>query len=755
MPARAGLFAVLASLACGVGAAESSVPFVLKSSAALGEAHAVQADGRPMFGSGEAAEGRGGREVTLIGDAELRRAGSVFRADRITYYSIDDELAAVGRVRLVRGGNVFTGPEMQLRVDANEGYLQSPSYSIPLHSGRGTADRVDFLGPQRLSLHNATYTTCRAADPDWYLRADSLEIDEGTQVGIGRSGTVGFKNRAILWAPYFEFPLNDERRSGFLPPTIAPVNNRTGPEVMVPYYWNIAPNRDMTVYNRVMARRGYQLGGLFRYLEPVAFGETRAEMNMHDTVTGTERYFFSSNNTFTNLMGWSGVLNLRGVSDDNYFVDYSRTIADSATHSLPREGVAARVFGDWTVIARAQRFQNIMEARAAPPYERLPQITGTHNKLDFGGFDFITTVDAAWFRRPLVESPEGMRLVVNPTVSYPIVRPGWFVTPRVSWNYAGYELNRNGAYATTVSRSVPSFSIDSGLVFERGTRVFDRDYTQTLEPRLFYVRTPYRDQSAIPVFDSATADFNFAQLFSENRFIGSDRIGDANQLTAALVTRLISPGNGVEHLRLALGQRYYFWDQRVTIPGAPVTTDKNSDILLALLGDTGKGLTFDTALQYSWTDRSLPRAGFNVRYRGTDSTIFNTGVRYQRNVVGQFDTSWRLPLGNAWTSLGRINYSFLKEGIDPATGVLGPAKRGIVEGVLGVEYRRDCWAARVVLQRFVTAAATSTTALFLQLELTGLGRVGSDPFDILQRNIPGYRLPTDRPTLPTRYFGYE
>lgn len=748
-------FTVLLSAAwCACVQASEDAGAGLRMERRLSETAAAQSEGRPTYGSGNRIDGRTDREVSLEGDAEIRRAGTVVRGERLTYYPQDDELIAVGSVRVVRQGNVFTGPELRLRIDANEGFFASPAYSLPLYRGRGRADELEFRGPQRLALRNATYTTCRPDDPAWFLKADSIDIDEAKHEGTGRSAQLYFKDRKILGVPVFGFPLGDERRSGFLAPGFA-MTSRTGPEFVVPYYWDIAPNRDLTLYPRLMLRRGLQLGGQFRDLEPTSSSDVRFEYTPTDTLTNSSRHLWSVNHLFTDLAGWGGVLNMRGVSDDNYFVDYSRSILASSERVLPREVAAMRAFGEWNVLLRATTYQSILDARLAPPYERMPQLNATWARRDFHGFDAESMFDATWFRRPLQNSAEGARVVAFPKISYPIVRPGWFVIPKLGMHMSTYSLDANGAFPTSLNRSVPVFSVDSGLVFERPARFFGRDVTQTLEPRLFYARAPYRDQSAFPVFDTGVADFNFSQLFSENTFVGNDRIADTNQLTTAAVSRIIEPATGAETLRLALGQRMYFSDQRVAIPGVTGRTDKRSDLLLAASAVLSKSTTLDAGLQYSVRESTVPRLNVAWRYLPGDGRIFNTGVRYLRDELGQVDTSWRWPLAQQWMALGRVNYSWLKQRIDPASGALVEAKPGLVEGVLGIEYLEDCWASRFVMQRFVTAAGRSTTALFVQLELTGLGRLGSDPFDILRRNIPGYRLPNDRPQLPSRFFGYE
>ena len=668
---------VLSAAWCVPALAADPSAFQLRLDPVLGEAAAGQVEGRPIYGRGDRLTGRTDREVTMEGDAELRRAGTVVRGDRITYYETDDEVVAVGNVRIVRQGNVFTGPELQLKLDASEGFFASPTYSLPLYGGHGRADRVEFLGPDRLLLTNATYSTCRPENPDWYLRAESLTLDQDQDEGSGRSASLYFKDRRILAAPLFGFSLGNERKSGLLAPTFSFTSN-AGPELLLPYYWNIAPNRDFTFYPRLTARRGLQLGGQFRYLEPRSFGDLRVERNPNDAITGTSRYFWSALHNFSGVAGWSGSINARGVSDDNYFVDYSRSILASSERILPRDATVFRGDGNWTFLARATRYQSILDARATPPYERVPQLSATHTRRELYGFDVETLFDATQFQIPLVGATEGVRALVHPRVSYPIVRPGWFVIPKLGLHLSTYSLDNPAVpEQTTLNRSVPVFSLDAGLVFERETRIAGRDVTQTLEPRVFYVKSPYRDQSAFPVFDTGVADLNFAQLFSDNTFVGNDRIADLDQLTTALVSRLIEPRTGAESLRLAFGQRLYFSNQQVTIPGVAPNTDSRSDLLLVGSALLNRYTSFDAGLQYSVRDSSVPRLNLLWRYLPADGRILNAGVRYLRDELGQIDTSWRWPLASRWMALGRINYSWLKQRIDPVTQVMVDAEPGM------------------------------------------------------------------------------
>ena len=749
-------FSALITVAwCASVQAAGAQGMALRMATQLDEAGAAQTEGRPVYGQADSMSGRPGRDITLEGDAELRRAGTVVRGNRITWYPEDEEVLAVGSVRVVRQGSVFTGPELRLKIDTSEGFFTSPSYELPVYNGRGSAERIDFLGPDRIGLRNATYTTCRPDDPDWVLSAEELVIDNEEEEGTGRWAGLTVGGRKLMSVPWFAFPMGDRRRSGFLTPGFA-MTSRTGPEFVVPYYWNIAPNRDLTLHPRLMVRRGLQLGADYRYLEPNYQGQLKVEYTPNDSLTGESRHLYAYRHTFSNVLGWGGAVDLRGVSDDNYFVDYSRSILASSERVLPRDVFATRRIGDWGLLARATRYQSILDARLAPPYERVPQFSATWTKRDLGGLDVDAVFDATWFQRPLQGSPEGLRLVAFPQVSYPIIHPGWFIVPKLGLHLSSYQLDRGSPLTdTSLHRSVPVFSLDAGLVFERPARFFGRDLTQTLEPRVFYARAPYTDQSAFPVFDTSIADFGFPQLFSENTFIGHDRIADANQLTTALVSRLIEPASGAETFRFAFGQRMYFSDQRVSIPGMALRTDKRSDLLFAASAQYGRGMSFDGGLQYSVRDSEMPRVNLMWRYHPGDGRILNAGVRYLRDELGQIDTSWRWPLAPRWTMMGRVNYSWLKERVNPATGTLVEAKPGIIEGVLGLEYAVDCWTLRFVTQRFVTAEGRNTSAFFLQFELAGLARLGSDPFDILRRNIPGYRLPDDRPAAPSRFFGYE
>ncbi|MGB7305495.1 MAG: LPS-assembly protein LptD [Burkholderiaceae bacterium] len=691
---------------------------------------------RPVFASGDSIAGSPDGKTVIKGDAQVRRAGTRVLADSISYDQATEELEAQGDVQISRAGTIFSGPSLKLNLGSSTGVFLSPNYELLTNGGHGKAASVNFDGPDKVTLKDATYSACDCAEPDWFLKAESLTLNRENRVGEATRTSLHFKGLKLFTLPKFWFPLSNDRQSGFLTPSLA-LTSRTGAEVVVPYYWNIAPNRDLTWSPRFMSRRGLQVGADFRYLEPDYDGGIRTEYNPNDRLSGTDRFQWSWQHNIRRLGKWRGGLNFNGISDDNYFVDYGRSIVATSERNLPREFWLSRELNNWNILFRATQYRSILDARDAPPYQRAPQLRVTRQVRNYEGFDLSMAFDSIYFTRRLAGSTEGFRLVANPKVSYPIVRPGWFVVPQVSLHASTYRLNEF-AQQKSIHRVVPTFALDAGLVFERPTRFLGRQVTQTLEPRLYYSLTPYRDQSNIPIFDTGVSEFGFGQLFSPNTFVGDDRIADINQVTAALLSRVISPKDGSEQLRFAVAQRLYFNRRLVTIPGLETQTDRRSDILLAAAGNLGRGISFDSGVQLSLGDSKIPRFNLAWRYWPEPGKVLNLGVRFRRDSLGQVDTSFQWPLGRRWTALGRLNYSWLDRQINDA-GQLEPTRPGVIESVLGVQYGTCCWATRFVVQRFATAADTNTTAFFIQLELNGLARIGTDPFTILRRNIPGFQ----------------
>lgn len=706
----------------------------------------------PVNISAERMTGRPDREIHFEENVEIVRGGTTIEADRATYRVAEDQVTATGNIRMQRFGDRYTGDEVQLQIEAGEGFVTHPTYHLQRNNAQGAADRIDFASEDQAMVTEGTYSTCEGPDPDWYLKSGLLQLDKSRDAGYAKNTVVYFKGVPILGTPAISFPLSDARKSGALPPTIGSTN-KGGLEVTLPYYFNIAPNRDLTLYPKIISRRGLQIGAEGRYLGQTYTGETRVESLYDDQQTGTNRYAVSSTHIQTFDQRWTFNWNLNAASDDNYPSDFASTRTASAQRLLLREMGLTYGASFWHATVRASNYQVLQDVAApiARPYDRLPQLLLHAGRQDIHGFDWTSDVEATHFRHPenlvgdpLYASPnilyprDGNRIVINPKLSYPIIKPGYFITPKVSLHASHYALDNVAAGAPgSLSRILPTASVDSGLVFERDTALFGKPVTQTLEPRLFYVYTPYRDQSQFPVFDTGAADFSYPQLFTENRFAGHDRISDANQLTAALVSRVMEP-SGTERARFTIGQRYHFSDQRVFLPGV-LNSQSRSDLLLAASSRLSQEISTEANIQYSQSLGKLIRSNYGVRWQPAPMSVLN--LQYRQDIssviapLKQLDVSAQWPLSKRWYGVGRVNYSIID--------------RKPAEALLGAEYKADCWVFRAVAQRTPTSAQSATTGIFLQLELTGLSRIGSNPLQALRRSIPGYQM-INQPTGDSR-----
>ncbi|MBK4733716.1 LPS-assembly protein LptD [Noviherbaspirillum pedocola] len=721
------------SLVRALTVAVTAVSIPTLSMAQTEAARAPEDPNAPTQVGAERITGRPDREVTLDRDAEVTRGPMTLNADHATYDIVDDRVKAEGNVKMRRYNERYSGTDLDIKLDTGEGYINNPTYNLGprARNAQGKAGRIDFASREEAVVQNGTYSTCEGPDPDWYLQSGTMNLDSSRDIGTASRSIVYFKGVPILGTPFITFPLSDQRKSGFLPPAIG-TTSKGGIEVSTPYYLNIAPNRDLTLFPRIISRRGVQLGAQARYLGEDYSGQIRAEDLPSDRITGTNRYAYSITHAQKLAPGLTFGANLNGASDDNYPNDFQSSITNSSLRLLPRDLNLTYARPYWTAVARTTSYQ-VLQDPAAPitkPYSRLPQITVTGNRADYGGFDVSMVTDYTRFSQD--QLVEGDRMVVNPRISYPIIAPGYFIRPSVSLNAASYNLqNTAPGQPTTITRTLPTLSVDSGLVFERDTSFLGRPATQTLEPRLFYVYTPYRNQNQIPLFDTALSDFSFAQLFSENRYIGYDRISDANQLTAAVVSRYLEE-DGTERLRLALGQRFYFNQQLVTTGTA--ASENKSDILAAVSGQVTPTLQFDAGVQYSQSLHKTNAETYGVRWQPGPQRVLN--LQRRRDVATALDlvdASAQWPLAARLYGVARVNYSMIEKKVS--------------ESLFGLEYKADCWVFRVVAQRTPTATNVATSSLFFQLELNGLSRLGSNPLTALRNNVPGY-TPVNQPPLP-------
>lgn len=735
------------------------------------------------------------RKMQAIGNATLFKENQKIFGDRIEYDIPNDELHVIGNSRIEFEDLQIWGPEMRLRLYDNVGEMKEPSFNLKNEfsqleglgmfkatdaldrnnrelgslmndpssgmspqnvvnastrrpqmstqagNSRGDAKTIFFEGENKKRLESARFTTCEVDQDDWYIKASELEIDNYTKTATAWNARVEFMDIPLLYTPWLNFSFLNQRKTGFLSPTVG-TTSRSGFEVLLPFYWNIAPNMDATLGTRFLSKRGTQLQGEFRYLDENYGGIVNAEYLPSDNQTGESRYFVNLQHDHNIGNGWSAGYRYEKVSDDEYFSELSTRITVTSRVNLPQQGYVNYADDVWQFNGLVQKYQTL--DNFSFPYERLPQLTLRGNKewdvinadlyTQWVNFDRDPAEPARRITQDgglLITGVTGTRFTAYPSISMPFERPYGFFTPKFGIHHTRYNLDNEafnlngmtGAYQSD-SRTLPIFSLDTGLYFDREMRVVNNRYTQTLEPRLFYVYIPYRDQSMFPIFDTAEADLNMATLFLENQFIGNDRINDANQLTAAISTRLIDANTGIQRLAATVGQRFYFSDQRVTLPGFDPRDNNTSDTIAAATLRLNNDWNIDAFWQYN-TDRSTTvRGNLGTRYNPEPGKTLNLGYRYFEDRLEQFNASGQWPLGGGWYTMGRMNYSILEN--------------RIIESLAGVEYNAGCWQARTVLQRVSTVNADANYALFFQLELGGLASIGSNPLSLLERGIPGY-----------------
>lgn len=742
----------------------------------------------PAYMEADTIEGDPDSDLTLTGAAQVRRIDGVIKGDRINYRKDTGEVDVQGNARMMRDGTLVTGPNAKFNVDKYSGEVEKPNFWLGATGGFAVAEHADIFSKSQMRLHTVTYSGCSCETPSWYIKAKTVDIDFDENEGVARSGVLYFKDVPILASPYMTFPVKKERKSGFLMPTYG-TTSKGGFDFSLPYYLNLAPNYDATIQPRYFSKRGLQMGGEFRYLGATYSGIAYGAYLPDDHVTGNDRWMYWWRHQQLLGNGFYADWDVAKVSDNDYFRDISQLgLNQASTTYLPQRARVGWASTYWSAYAQVYKYQTLQDPNAllAPPYDKEQELYLRGARYDWGGFDVDWTSTAVRFSQPLLldrrNGPNGDRLQTYPTVSYPIVRPGWFVVPKIGVNYTQYQtswyngdwlrLNSGTAnegtafgYPRSQSRTVPIMSLDTGLIFERDTTLFGKSSIQTLEPRLYYLRVPYRDQSKIPVYDTSLSDFSFAQAFDENIYTGGwDRISNANQLTAALTTRWLDASTGFERASVGVAQRLYFADQQVTLPGETPRENVRSDFLVGASAALTDTFTTDVAAQYNpydnrwsrtllsgrWSPQRLTTVALAYRYQRDPQT----GVSYQPQGQNQISLAVQWPFTKRWYGVGRVDYS-LRNGPSSTVSGTNDSPR-ITQAIAGLEYKGDCcWVGRMVFQRYAVSATDANTAVFFQLELTGLGSLGTDPMNLLNRSIPGYSRITPPAPTGTTFERYE
>jgi len=659
-----------------------------------------------------------GTITTLEGNVAVRRDNRTLGAERVRIDREQRTAEASGRVFLRENGFVIEGQRGDVDLDSGAFRLDRADYRASNLHAQGVARRVtrDEAGISRFD--RATYSTCPSDDEDWQLKADSVELDPNTRQGTATNALLRFKGLPIFYTPWFRFPLGDERMSGLLVPSFGS-SSGSGFTVSVPYYWNAAPNFDATLEPRYLSDRGGQLRSEWRWLGPAGYWQLNNEYLPNDDRFGDDRVLTRIEHDASFGTGWRTHIDAEDVSDEAYFEDLSSNLSLSSQSQLRRRADLRWSGEPGSLLARYETYQTLDESIAAErrPYEQTPQLAFAGEQR-LGGFE--TDYEAELVRFERRASDTGTRLNLRPSVGYPIEAPGWFLRPRLGWDYTAYDLNRRTSTGpSSPDRSLPVFSLDSGLIFER----FGEQYRQTLEPRAFYVYTPEESQNDLPVFDTGEYGFSFAQLFSERRFTGPDRLADADRLTLALTTRVVDRDQGRELLRASIGGIHHFDDRTVQLPNQPVETRSRSDIAAELALQPTEAVRSGLDLRWDPQLDKITDGSFDTRFDGGENRIVNFGYRYTREQKEAVDFAFAWPLSPRWLAVGSTRYSLRDE-------------RNF-ETLLGAEYESCCYKVRALARRYASGQGQEN-GFVIELVLKGLGGFGDDAGSLLDRAILGY-----------------
>lgn len=668
----------------------------------------------------------------LSGAVQISQNGRVFSAPEVVYDGSTKQVK-------IAEPSVFSGPHfaidsqsMSFDLGQQTGLFSNSKFVLPQQRSHGAARQLKLSTNGNAQLEGASYTTCAADHPSWLLSAQSIHLDQQEGLGTARNAILHFQGVPVLWLPWFRFPIDHRRRTGLLFPTIGH-GSKTGFDFRIPLYINIAPNFDDTFTPRYMSRRGLLLGNEFRYLLPANEGSFVYQYLGHDRVAGHQRSFIDLQHQglLADSLGLS--VDFEQASDISYFDDFGGSysgsaLGNSSTAFLPRGASLTYHQGNspTTVQLLAESYQPlaIIQNPNDRPYKRLPELrVQTLTRHSFHNLRAGFEGNLNNFERS--HSLTGQRLYLNPYLSWDLDRTGWYLSSRLDGTWTRYHLSQSTLSGDrNPERALPMFSFNGGLRFNRHT---SSGLLQTLEPHLFYLYVPYKNQTQLPIFDTGEPDFNFPALFARNHFTGEDRIADANHLTSVITTRLINPHTGLVKLSGSLGVIYRFRAPRVTLPGESRPSAGFSDYVGSF--DYRYSRHWDTASQIQWSTRGnhVVRASSAIHYRSNSQQHVTLRYEYRQGLFNQADLSFVLPIKDNWHVAGRITYSLRNS---KSLGAFG-----------GLEYETCCWAIRAGARRYISnVSGHMSTGMFLQLTLKGLTSIGTGWDSLLPsrtRNVRG------------------
>lgn len=733
---------LLAASLPGIAAADCPPPRKPSPAADRAQAAVPGPAGGPIEVTSDGAEVDAEGNSELMGHVHVRQGARELSAEDATYDAATQGVTAHGAVRYQDPRLKLAGTQGSWAADG-AGTFDAADFELVERAARGQAGRMQLAPDGRLQLSDVRFTSCPAGKDDWLIRAESIEIDRDANAGLAHHMRLEFKGVPILYSPVLSFPVSDERKSGFLIP-VPDHSGRNGWALSVPYYLNLAPNYDATVALGEMSARGAILDGEFRYLTRSSSGVLAATWLPHDARTGSDRSYLRirERTDFTSRLRLD--VNAAVISDSGYFEDFGQGPEGTSVTYLPRAATLTYLDAHWRAIALVEQFQTIDQTVPAlsRPYTRLPDLMAFGRWQLPGRLEAQVTAEAVYFTREA--SLSGGRFGVSPTLRYEWRTPGAFLVPAIGYQAIAYQLSNAAspsfvsapptwpvlqpAFERSPSVGAPLASVDAGLVFERpgGARL------TTLEPRLLYTYVPYHDQGDLPVFDTALPDLNLVQLFRSNRYVGGDRISDANQLALGVTSRLIDSASGRELLTGTLGNIHYFAPPKVTLPGETPVVSHNSDVVAEAMLHAYGNWNVEVGEVWSPQSANSQKSELTLQYRATPEQVANLSYRFRRGLLQQIDGNFAWPITPAWHLVGREVYS-LKD-------------RSSIDTLFGVQYRSCCWKIRLVGRRDIVARPTDLTertgrrdtSISLELELNGLATVGSSANTFLRTAIRGY-----------------
>ena len=704
---------------------------------------------------------------SYFGNVVIKHADQQLSSDNANYDSVAKTLD-------IHGDAYYSDDDLTVHTNAgtfdlgsDQAKLRDVLFIAPSAPLRGHASAVIRDSKTISRYQDVAYTSCPSGNQDWVIHASELKIDKEEGEGTAKNAWLEFKGAPIFYSPYMSFPTDSNRKSGFLAPSFGSTQ-RSGINFGIPYYFNIAPNYDATFKPRYLTKRGILLAGDFRYLTESSQGQTNLELIPDDYLKQNQPRFFGSvkhTTRFTDKIHTNVDLNY--VSDKNYFAELGSALS-LPNFSYLKSQADVGYYGDMmNAVARVENYQSIDKYLTGNklPYRKLPEID-INFKHELNQLPVPLNValnnEFVYFQHSSLLN--GQRSNIKPTISMPLQSESAYITPKASLQYTNYFLSNPliSGYSSQISRTLPIFSTDSGMTFERNLTLNGKGYLNTIEPRLFYLYIPRENQKDIPIFDTSAYDIWFNTLFRENRFSGLDRVQDANQVTMAVSSRLIDEHTGKERAKFSLGNIVYFQDREVQAPfyiqkndangkstletfTPPTETGSFSNVIGELSAQINDHVAIDSGIQFDPYQNDISRGKAILHLTNKPNEIINIGYRYRKiaptiipnreNDIIQSDMSFHYPIYDNWSAVGRWQYSLLYNSTQ--------------ESFLGIEKENCCWRFRVVGRRYVNnlnvfsngadVQGVSQTGIFFQVELKGLTGMGEKLDTFLEQNIYGYR----------------